>query len=136
MGNSIGIILAFYGMFALGTHDFLGKLILKKIKPFELLFLEYLFGTVLLIPFLFLTKINFDIKSIYLVIIMGLLHVIAYYGLYGGFKVGKVSLLSPIAASYTLPTLFLAYVFLNEKINMTPMGWSDSGCNRHFFNII
>ena len=60
MGNSIGIILAFYGMFALGTHDFLGKLILKKIKPFELLFLEYLFGTVLLIPFLFLTKINFD----------------------------------------------------------------------------
>lgn len=117
MALSLGLILAFYGMIALGIHDFLGKLVLKKIKSFELLFLEYLFGIILLLPFLFFTKINFDVKSLYLIIIMGLLHVIAYFGLYGGFKIGKVSLLSPIAASYTISTLFLAYLFFNEKIN-------------------
>lgn len=116
MALSLGLILAFYGMLALGIHDFLGKLVLKKIKPFELLFLEYLFGVIILLPFLFFAKLNFDIKSIYLILIMGLLHVIAYFGLYGGFKIGKISLLSPVAASYTLPTLILAYIFLNEKI--------------------
>lgn len=117
MAISLGILLAFYGMLALGVHDFLGKLVLSRIKPFQLLFLEYLFGIILLIPFLFYTKINFDIASLYLIVVMGLLHVVAYFGLYGGFKIGKVSLLSPIAASYTLPTLFLAYIFFNEKIN-------------------
>ncbi len=118
MAISTGIVLAFCAMFALGIHDFLGKIVLKKLKPFQLLFLEYLFGVILLIPFLFFTEINFELNSIYLIIIMGLLHVAAYYGLFGAIKIGKVSLVSAIAASYTLPTLLLAMFFLNEKLQL------------------
>ncbi len=117
-----GIFLAVWSMLALGIHDFLAKKLLSKLKPLDLLFLEYLVGVIILLPLLPLASVELiPADSIYLLFLLGVFHVVGYGAMYRGFRVGMVSLVSPIAASYSLPVILLAHILLSESLS--PLQW-------------
>ena len=115
----IGTALALYSMLAWGIQDFLDKKTLKEIKPLNLLFFQHLFSLIVLMPFAFNYLSSFVLnQSILLIILYGVLHIVAYYGMYTAFKKGKVSIMSPLVASYPIITILLALIIFKETLSI------------------
>jgi transporter family protein len=77
-------------------------------------------ASVLIYTFNIHTKESLDFGSsgFNYAIAAGLFSVLAYYGFYNALKFGKASIVVPFTALYPIVTIVMAFIFLNERINI------------------
>ncbi|MBI5127334.1 DMT family transporter [Candidatus Roizmanbacteria bacterium] len=121
----MGILMGLATMAGWGIAIFFEAVANRKTTNFIVLFWMELFGLLLGSFYLFYNFSTFDFSLIYKniiqITIIALLQMFAYLSFYKGLKIGQVSLVSSIAASWGLLTALLGIIFLKEvlKINQT-----------------
>lgn len=119
MALEAGVIFGILAMLGWGTADFFAAKCVKRVKSEKLYFWVQLSG---LIPMFLLFILFFKIPVISLVFLIlvlfaALLTLLEYVFLYKSFEYGKVSLVTPIAASYPILTVVFSVLFLNETLS-------------------
>lgn len=115
----IAILAGLGGMFGWGLADFFAKKTIDKIGDVTTLFWGQFMGVLSLFVLFFLTSPNLpdltNYRWLYLVI-LGVWSGLSYIPTYVAFGKGKVSLLSPIFATYAVGVAILSGVFFGEVI--------------------
>ena len=119
----MGILNGLLAMLFWGVAIFLAAIVARKIGNILTLFWMQLFGFLVgLVYFLFNFRSLLITSSFHLIPILSIiaiLQVIAYLAFYKGLEKGKVSLVSPIGASWSLMVAILSVIFFKEilKVN-------------------
>lgn len=114
-----GIIFGLISMMGWGVGDYVIALASRKVGNIKALFYSYLLGSIILILFTLIMRFPFNMtaKAFLFSLVAGILHVIAGYLFYKGLIVGKISLVSPIASSYSFILVLFGLVFFQEKLS-------------------
>ncbi len=115
----VAILAGLGSMLGWGVADFFAKKTIDKIGDVTTLFWGQFFGAIsLLVLFLFNPEIPAKIHGIGFVylIVLGIWSGLSYIPTYTAFGKGKVSLLSPIFASYAVVVTILSAIFFKEII--------------------
>jgi len=121
MNIPFGVIFGIIAMLSWGTADFFVAKAVKKTDVFRVFLWSQVIGLILFF-LIFLLFFNFPINFFdiaIIVLIAGLIQVIAYLAFYKGLQIGKLSIISPLAASWSVVTVILSLVLLNEKLAIT-----------------
>lgn len=118
-----GFLIAFLGgglgMLGYGTADFLAKKAIAVLGPLRTLFYTQLVTALLLCGFLLgnpgLPAVSAD--RVLLLALFALADTAGYLCLYRAFQIGKVSIVSPIASSFTILTALVSYFFFAERFS-------------------
>jgi len=115
---SLGIFYGIIALFGWGLADFFAKRVIDKTGDFKALFWMQLLS---MIPFFALYLIadgrfNFPLKDYLMFILISILGVVGYFFFYRAVKLGNISIISPIQASYVVLTVILAVIFLGERL--------------------
>lgn len=118
MNISIGILFGIIAMICWGVADFFVAKAVRKAGAFKTFLWSRIIGVILmfLVFALFFGFPVLSISAISIILVTGLLSVISYLAFYKGLQVGKVSIISPIAACWAVVTVILSLVFLDEKM--------------------
>ncbi len=118
MDISLGILFGILATISWGTADFFVARSVRKASVFKTFLWSQIIGAVLFI-IIFSIFFKFPILSlttIGVILISAFLSTIAYLSFYKGLQVGKVSVISPIAACWAVVTVILSIFFLNESL--------------------
>jgi drug/metabolite transporter (DMT)-like permease len=115
----IAILAGLGGMVGWGAADFFAKKTIDNIGDLRTLFWAQLIG---IAPLLIAILLNPDVPKIntydpLFLILFGIVGALSYLPLYSAFGKGKVSIISPIFASYSVVVVVLAAIFLNAHIS-------------------
>jgi len=115
-----GIFFGIISMLGWGIGDFAIALASRKVGILKSLFYNYLVGSFFLIIFFYFVKLPFTVTSTSFILsfIGGVLHLFAAFFFYKGLRVGKISLVSPIASSYSLVIVLAAIIFIKETLSL------------------
>ena len=118
MTVSTGVLFGILSMLGWGTADFLVAKASKKMGHLRVLFWTQLIGVALMLIYIFSVGqvLTFTLADLFLLGLIGLLNAFAYLAYYQGLEIGKVSLVSPISASWALITVLLSILFFNETL--------------------
>ncbi|MFH0864097.1 MAG: DMT family transporter [Candidatus Gottesmanbacteria bacterium] len=121
MNIQIGIIAGLVCMLSWGTADFFAVIASRKIGHLKTLFWVYSIAVILgLIYSLFNPQnLNISINGLIILILVGFLQATALMFFYKGLEIGTVSVVSPIASSYSLIVVLLGLLILKEQLNLT-----------------
>ena len=119
MYAQLAIVGGLVGMLGYGIADFLAKKAIDRIGNFKTLFYTQLFGLIFLIPYLIKDSSLpiFSILNILYVLFFGVANAIGYLMLYKSFEVGKMSIVSPISASYAILTAIISFLLFGETFS-------------------
>ena len=119
---SIGIICALVAMLAWGFGDFLIQRSLRKVGDWETLFIITLFGTIILLPFVWHqlpTLFSFKTATSGILLSAGLMLFLAALAEFEALRRGKLSVIEP-TWSLEIPTsVLLAFLVLGERLSGT-----------------
>lgn len=124
MAFSQGVFFGLITMLCWGVADFLQTIPTRKIGTARTMFFSSLIGllpTSIAIIF-FRTSLVIDTKLSGLLLIGSIFNLSAVYFFFTSFEKGEVSVVTPISASYSLVTIFLAFVFLGDRLS--PQAWA------------
>jgi len=113
-----------YGLaatFAWGVGDFFTAVFVRKVNVFKVLFWSILSGFVLMLVCFFLLGAHFSIprpSSLAVFLFIGLMQILGTLFFYKGFEVGKVSLVSPLAAICSLWTILISLTVFRERLEV------------------
>lgn len=114
--TTIAIVGGLAGMFGYGISDFFAKKTIDRIGDLRTLFYTQLFGA-LFISFYFLTNPSLPVfsaaNSLY-IFLFGFFNFVGYLALYRSFEKGKMTIVSPIASSYTVLVAITSFLFFGE----------------------
>ena len=115
----VAIMTGFLAMFGWGVADFIAKKTIDRVGDTTTLFWSQLLGASVLFALFFISQRPLNLSYIqYLTLIpLGIWSGLAYLPLYDAFSKGKVSLISPIFASYSVLVAILSIVFFKETIS-------------------
>ncbi len=120
MTASIGIALAFVAMLAWGFGDFGIQRSARRVGDWETLFVITLFGTVVLLPFVWKdlpALVSGITPSTSILIVAGVVLTVAALLHFEGFKRGKISVLEPLI-SFEIPSAsILAFFVLGDHVS-------------------
>ena len=107
-------------MLGIGLGDVALASASKKYGSIKTTFLFYLMIIVIaIIPAIFLFSFNnINLYSILLVLITGVISLTAFVFYLKGFEVGNVSIVASIANGWSVVTVILSIIFLNEHLNL------------------
>jgi drug/metabolite transporter (DMT)-like permease len=111
---SVGLVL----MFGWGIADFISSKVVRKLGSFKTIYLNNIIWTIALIPFAFF--FDMSINPINFIPIFGatICQVIAMYYFYQSMKIGEISVVTPISASYSLVTVFLLMILFGYELSL------------------
>ncbi|MEM3421529.1 MAG: DMT family transporter [Candidatus Hadarchaeum sp.] len=118
MNISSGVLFGLVAMLSWGIADFFAARAIRRAGVFKTLVWGQAVGLLVLIAVAFL--VGLAVPSFYLVIIIllaGFLNVVACLAFYHGLQVGKVSIVSPVSASWVVVTVILSLAFLGENLS-------------------
>jgi len=101
-----------------GTSDFIAKLSTNKVGFLRTALFMQIIGSFLILPFALHDTYLLYLHSEVLLegVALGVVNALATLSLYKGFEVGRLSIVSPIASSYPVVSVFLAITFLGESL--------------------
>lgn len=115
-----GILAGFGVMISWGIADFIQSIPIRKIGTPKTIFirnsLTILFVGAMALYFYFDKQIIIKVTDFLVIITSSIAYIFGYYMFMKGFEIGNVSLVSPIGSSYSIITVLLALLFLNEKL--------------------
>ena len=115
---SLSIITGLIPMFAWGIADFLQSIALKKLTTAQVMFVSNLFFVLLILPFAFFVDLHIQLNSLIVVLISSLFMSAGMILFFESMKIGEVSIVSPISASYPIVTVLLLIILLGYKLSI------------------
>ena len=120
MGVELGILFAFAAMLCWGFGDFLIQKSVRKLGDWETLFIITLFGTILLLPFVYqdIPRI-FSLQSKELPILLGASAILFFAALldFEALKRGKLSVVEPLWSIEVPVSTTLAFLIIHESMS-------------------
>lgn len=118
MSLSIGVIFGIIAMLGWGTADFFVAIAVRKTSVFKTFIWSQIIGAVLLLLIfsMFFKLPILSLPAIGIILIATFLYTVAYFAFYKGLQVGKVSIISPVAACWAVVTVILSLIFLGETL--------------------
>ncbi len=118
MNLGIGIITGLVCMASWGGADFFGAFASRKVGHFITLFWAYVVAFFVTLVYLLFSPQSFNLspEMIGILALVGLLQAVALMFFYKGLEVGLVSVVSPIASSYSLIVVLLGIILLKEQL--------------------
>jgi len=113
---NIAILGGLMGMFGFGIADFFAKKVIDKIGNVKTLFYAQLIGVFLALPYYIKNPAlpEFTTENIIYILLFGLFNFISYIFLYKSFELGKISVVSPIASSFSILAVIISFLFFGE----------------------
>nr|MCH9754019.1 DMT family transporter [Alphaproteobacteria bacterium] len=105
-------------LFISSSGDVLMKYLGSTIHPYQVVFLRFLFATILLMPWLYINRSSFVTKRISLHFIRGALLFLGISFWCTGLNVVKIALATTINFTIPIFVAVLAVIFLKEKFNI------------------
>lgn len=118
MSLSISIITGLVPMLCWGIADFLQSIVVRKINTYKAMFINNVLGIIVTLPFWFFINKSIHMNNLILLSIGGLIQVVAMYNFFQSMKIGEVSIVAPISATYPLVTLALLVFLLGQQISL------------------
>lgn len=116
-----GIVDGLAVMFCWGLADFIQSIPIRRIGTPRTMFIRNVLTVLLVFPITIFLYVDNQLAihplQLLIIILGSLLYVLGYYMFMRGFEVGNVSLVAPIAGSFSAMTVLLALVFLNESMS-------------------
>ena len=117
----LSVILGLFAMIGWGSSDFLAKGVVERIGAYRLLFFTELLG---ILPFTLFLLVgdapwSANISGIKLAFLNGIAHVMTAFFYYYAMRIGKLSLVSPINASWGIVPIMISILLLGEKISFS-----------------
>ncbi|MEM4397373.1 MAG: DMT family transporter [Candidatus Woesearchaeota archaeon] len=116
------IFMGLIAMFCWGIADFLQALAIKKINSLKTMFFSNLLGFIPTLIFFFYFLLNDYIKidffNFSIIFFSTLINLFAVKNFMKSYEEGEISIVTPISASYSIITVVLAIIFLNEKLTI------------------
>lgn len=114
----LSILLGLLAMFSWGVGDLLAAIASRKIGALKSYFWMRVAGVILASFYLLKTKekVSLGLYFILPLIFAGILDFVGTLSFYKGFSTGQVSIVSPIASSWSLVTVILSIIFLKETL--------------------
>ncbi len=120
MSAGVGIGFAFVAMLCWGIGDFLIQRSTRRIGDWETLFIITLFGSLILLPFVYrsIPALFFYLsRNLWILVSSGLILACASLLIFEGFKKGKISVLEPILSVEIPAASFLAFLVLRDMLS-------------------
>jgi len=119
MSISLGILFGIIAMFSWGIGDFFVAKAVRNVGVFRTFFWSTVLG---LVPFLIIFALFFKFSAVslftgLLLIAISSLFFVGVLSLYKGFKIGVISIISPIASAGAVVTVILSLIFLKEVLS-------------------
>jgi transporter family protein len=111
------VIAGLIPMLGWGIADFLQSNAVRKLSTAQVLFVSNIFWTLIILPFAFFVDLGISMNNLILVIIGSLFQLVAMVKLYEAMKIGEVSIVTPISASYPIITVILLIVLLGNALS-------------------
>jgi len=117
-------ILAVITLIFWGTAPIFGKIGLTKLNPYTALAIRSIVVAIIMVIIVlargdFKELLNADIKSVVFISLEGIFaSLIGHFAYYYALKLGETTRVVPITSAFPLITLFLAILFLSEKITI------------------
>ncbi len=105
-------------MLSWGIADFLQSIALKKLTTAQVIFVSNLFFVILTLPFAFFVDLHISLSSLIVVLIGSLFMSAGMVMFFESMKIGEVSIVSPISASYPIITVLLLITLLGHKLSI------------------
>ncbi|MFA7708275.1 MAG: EamA family transporter, partial [Candidatus Pacearchaeota archaeon] len=100
-----------------GIGNAISQIPVRKIGNKKTIFYKNMFMSIILIFILFFTKeVNFSLTYILIAIGIGILGYVPIITFYQSLKIGKVGIVSPIASSSIIFTIFFSVIFFKESL--------------------
>jgi len=114
----LGVLFGIIAMLGWGTADFFAAKAVRKGGVYKTLFWNQFIGTIVILPiFLAFEKVSlFSFSTLGILLFSNILGIIAYFALYKGLQIGKVSIVSPITACWAIVVVLLSLVIFNESL--------------------
>lgn len=115
------IILALVAWFGWGTGDIFGAIVSRKIGGYSSTFWLYFISFLLMslyAPFALPQLAHLTTETALILLVLSIMGPIPTIALYEGMRVGNVSLVGTIAASFSAITVILSIIFLGDRINI------------------
>ncbi len=104
-------------MFLWGLGSFIQSKIAKEIGTLKMLFIANLLTLTTTLLLLFFYEININWITFLLLFFSGLFLVLGIYSFYKGVEIGEISVVAPISGAYSIITVMLSVIFLNETVS-------------------
>jgi len=115
----ISIVVGLVVMFLWGIADFLQSIVIRKVGEYKTMFIGNVLGFFVLIFFLFNENIfKIALPNLILLIVFGFSQVISFVNFYRSMKIGELSIVIPISASYPLVTVLMMILLLNAQLTL------------------
>ena len=119
---SIGLVSGIIVMLCWGIGDFLASILTKKIGTIKTMFVNNVFWLIISIPLAFYIYFNNLIKitwiDFFLICLSSFIDIFAVYNFLKSLEFGEVTIVSPISSAYSLITVILALLLLNETLSL------------------
>lgn len=117
---SVSILFGIIAMIGFGLCNAIAQIPSKEIGSQRTIFFKNVFVSILLaILFLFFqNEVSFDAKYIFIAFAISLLGYLALLLFYEALKIGKVSIIAPIANSSVIFTIIFSTIFFQESLSL------------------
>jgi len=118
MDISYGIFFGIIAMMSWGVSDFFVTKSTRGCDPFRAFLWSQIIALIILfaIFFIFLETPKFSFNIVGLILLSAFFTVIANLAFYKSLKVGKVSIVMPVASCWAVVTVLLSLIFLNQSL--------------------
>ncbi len=118
MNLGIGIITGLVTMASWGGADFFAAFASRRVGHFITLFWAYVVAFFVTLVYLLFSpqSLNLSPEMVVMLALVGLLQALALMFFYKGLEIGLVSIVSPIASSYSLIVVLLGIILLKEQL--------------------
>lgn len=121
MNISLGILFGLISMISWGVSDFFVTKSVRGCIAIKALFWSQIVALIIMLPIflLFFTMPEFSSQIFALFFLAGIFTVISNLAFYKGLRIGKVSIVMPIASCWAIVTIFISIAFLGELLTKT-----------------
>lgn len=118
MNTLLGILFGIFAMIFWGTADFFVANAVRKTSTLKVLFWSLLTSDIIafFVALFFLKLPVLSPTIIGITLLCGLLSAFSWWAFYKGLQIDKVSIISPIANSWPVVTIFISIFFLKETL--------------------
>ncbi len=114
---SASVIAGLVPMVCWGVGDFLQSIVIRKIGSYKTMFIGNIVWATFFLPFFFFVDLNIALNNLILLSLCIFLMIGAVDNFYQSLKIGEISIVVPISATYSLITTVLLIIFLKQSFS-------------------
>jgi len=108
-------------MVSWGSGDFFAKKIVGSLGYYKLLLYTQLIGLapLLVLAAVFTPPLPSSLRTIALIVAIGICYFLSLFSLYRGLSIGKVSIITPVASTWAVLAMAFSFMFLGETLTLS-----------------